>query len=301
MSGDWIKFIQQKKKELNAVILAHYYQLPAIQDVADFVGDSFQLARQASTTSAEVIISCGVQFMAESAKILNPDKKVLIPDNTAGCPMADMITADELRRMKAEYPGAVVVCYVNSSAEVKAESDICCTSANAVRVINSIPPDKQIIFVPDRNLGRYVAGQTGRELILWDGYCPVHNELDLNSVQKMRQLNPAAPLIVHPECTEEVIAQADAVCSTGGMADWVSQSPAREFIVGTEEGFLYSLRMANPEKVFYPAREAFICPDMKKITPEKLAQSLEKLQYEVIVPEGIRAKAYKALQRMLEI
>lgn len=301
MPGEWREYIQRKKKELNAVILAHYYQLPAVQDVADFVGDSFQLARQASQISADVIISCGVQFMAESAKILNPGKKVLLPEPGAGCPMADMITADDLRHMKAKYPDAAVVCYVNSSAEVKAESDICCTSANAVQVVNSIAPGQSIIFVPDRNLGRYVADQTGRDLILWDGFCPVHDNLPLSSLQAQKELYPRAQVVVHPECTAEVIAQADAVCSTGGMVSWVKESTAGEFIVGTEEGFLHSLRKACPEKNFYLGRERFICPDMKKITPETLTGCLEKQQYEVTVPEKIRVKAFRSLQRMLEI
>lgn len=301
MPKDWLETIKKKKKELNAVILAHYYQIPAIQDVADFVGDSLQLAQQASETDADIIVSCGVVFMAESAKILNPSKKVLIPEITAGCPMADMITAEDLLKLKSLYPEAVVVCYVNSSAAVKAESDICCTSANAVQVVASIPPDKQVIFVPDRNLGQYVATQTGRDIILWDGYCPAHDMLNSMTLEQQIEKHPRAQIVVHPECRSEIIDRADAVCSTGGMLKWVKNSPAEEFIIGTEEGFVYSLQKACPDKKFYLARQHFVCPDMKKIDLPKLAQALENLQYEITVPEETSARALKSLQRMLAI
>lgn len=301
MPKDWLEIIKKKKEELNAVILAHYYQIPAIQDVADFVGDSLQLAQQASKTDADVIVSCGVVFMAESAKILNPGKKVLIPEISAGCPMADMITAEDLRKLKSLYPEAVVVCYVNSSAAVKAESDICCTSANAVQVVAAIEPDKQVIFVPDRNLGHYVATQTGRDIILWEGYCPAHDILNMKTLEQQIEKHPQAQIVVHPECRPEIIARADGVCSTGGMLEWVKNSSAKEFIIGTEEGFVYSLQKACPDKKFYLARQPFLCADMKKIDLPKLAQALENLQYEITVPEEISARALKSLQKMLEI
>jgi len=300
MANDLIEYINRRKQELNAVIMAHYYQNPVIQDVADFVGDSLQLAQQASVTQAKVIVSCGVSFMAESAKILNPDKMVLLPVQ-AGCPMADMVTPMALREKKSQHPGAVVVAYVNTSAAVKAESDICCTSSNAVAVINSIPLDKEIIFVPDRNLGRYVAAQTGRELIFWQGYCPVHDIVSPDSMREQIALHPQAKVIVHPECPPEVTALADAVRSTAGILNYIKDSSAREFIVGTEEGFLHSLKKYCPDKIFYLARSNFVCQEMKMINLEELALSLEKLQEQIEVAEDIRKRAFRSLQNMLEI
>lgn len=281
--------------------MAHYYQLPEIQDLADFVGDSLQLARQAATTGAEFIIFCGVKFMAESAKILSPEKTVVLPEILAGCPMADMITAAQLREEKAKHPGAVVVCYVNSSAEVKAESDICCTSSNALNVVKSIPADRQIIFVPDRNLGSYIQSMTGRDLILWQGFCPVHDILSRIDVEQQLVLHPGVPVVVHPECPPEVIQIADAVCSTGGIMDYVQKSSEPEFIIGTEEGFLYTLQKNCPDKKFYLPRSSFTCPDMKYISAEKLAMALDKLEYQVEVPGDIRDKARVSLDRMLVI
>lgn len=301
MSSDLARYIAERKKELRALILAHYYQLPEIQDCADFVGDSLQLARKAAETDAQVIVCCGVHFMAESAKILNPEKTVLIPETSAGCPMADMVTAERLREKKALYKEAAVVCYVNSSAEVKAESDICCTSSNAVEVVKSIPEGKDIIFVPDRNLGTFVARKTGRNLILWEGYCPVHEVVTWGEIEEQKRLHPDAEIVVHPECPPEVTARADAVRSTAGILKYVMESPQQEFIIGTEEGFLYTLKKHCPDKKFYLARPEFTCADMKKITLEKLALALEKLQHEVKVPENIREKAYNALQKMIAI
>ncbi|NLV21181.1 MAG: quinolinate synthase NadA [Syntrophomonadaceae bacterium] len=300
MANDIKEYISRRKQELNAVIMAHYYQNPEIQDIADFVGDSLQLAQQASATPAQVIVSCGVSFMAESAKILNPDKTVLLPAQ-AGCPMADMVTPAALREKKSQHPGAVVVAYVNSSAAVKAESDICCTSSNAIAVINSIPREKEIIFVPDRNLGRYAAAQTGREMIFWQGYCPVHDIVSPGSVREQMALHPEAQVVVHPECPPEVIALADAVRSTAGILKYIKDSSAQEFIVGTEEGFLHSLRKHCPDKTFYLARSNFVCQEMKMIRLEELALSLEKLQEQIEVAEDIRQKAYRSLQNMLEI
>lgn len=294
-------FITRRKRELNALILAHFYQLPEIQDIADYVGDSLQLARQAAETEADVIVFCGVSFMAESAKILSPDKMVLLPEIKAGCAMADMVTAEDLRSLKEKHPGAVVVCYVNSTAAVKAESDICCTSANAVNVVKSIPQDKTVIFAPDRNLGAYIQSQTGRKMILWEGCCPVHDELNGEEVREQMRLYPGAKVVVHPECAPDVIGLADAVRSTAGILNYVKTSPDKEFIIGTEEGFIYTLQKNCPDKVFNLARQQFRCEDMKLTTLEKLAASLEQLQYQIEVPEDIRQKAYLTLERMLRI
>ncbi len=296
-----LNFIARKKQELNAIIIAHYYQLPEIQEVADFVGDSLQMARQAAATDARVIICCGVKFMAESAKILSPEKTVILPDIQAGCPMADMITAEQLLGMKAAHPNAAVVCYVNSSAEVKAESDVCCTSSNAVNVVKSIPEAQPIIFVPDRNLGSYVESQTGRKMILWEGCCPIHDVLTLKDVEKQKLLHPDALLVVHPECPPAVCREADVVCSTGGMLQYVKKSKAREFIIGTEEGFLHTLRENCPDKQFYLARTGFQCRDMKFISLEKLTQAIDRLEYQIEVAEEIRKRARVVLDRMIAI
>jgi len=300
MASDIKEYINRRKQELGAVIMAHYYQNPEIQDIADYVGDSLQLAQKASTSRADIIVSCGVSFMAESAKILNPEKMVLLPVQ-AGCPMADMVSPMALREKKRQYPGAAVVAYVNSSATVKAESDICCTSSNAIAVINSIPQNREIIFVPDRNLGSYAASQTGRQMILWEGYCPVHDLVSKSSVEEQMALHPTAPVIVHPECPPEVIALADAVRSTAGILKYIQDSPGQEFIIGTEEGFLHSLKKHCPGKSFYLARSNFLCQEMKMIQLEDLARSLENLQEQIEVAEDIRQKAFKSLQNMLEI
>ena len=296
-----LDYIERRKQELNAVILAHFYQPPEIQDVADIVGDSLQLARQAAETDARVIVFCGVHFMAESAKILSPDKTVLLPELQAGCPMADMVTADKLREMKQQYPDAAVVCYVNTSAEVKAECDISCTSSNAVNVVKSIPADQPIIFVPDRNLGAYIQGQTGRQMILWEGCCPIHDQLTRLEIEDLKKQHPEALIVVHPEVPPEVADIADAVRSTAGILKYVQNSPAQEFIIGTEEGFLHTLQKNCPDKTFYLGRKEFICPDMKLINLQSLADSMEKMQYQIEVPEPIRSKARIALDRMLAI
>ncbi|MEA1960125.1 MAG: quinolinate synthase NadA [Bacillota bacterium] len=301
MSGKLVDRIIQLKKDNNAVILAHYYQLPEIQEIADFVGDSLQLAQKASQTKADVIVSCGVRFMAETAKILNPEKMVLLPASNAGCPMADMVTADALRDKKAEHPDAVVVTYVNSSAAVKAESDICCTSSNAVRVVESVPPDQEILFVPDRNLGQFVASQTGRRIILWDGYCPVHDVLAVQELQAQMEAYPDARVVVHPECQPDISARADAVKSTAGILDYIKNTDAKTFIVGTEEGFLHTVQQDCPDKTCYLARKSFVCKDMKQIDLQTLVRSMEGLEEQVIVPEGIRQKAYQALENMLRL
>jgi len=293
--------IQELKAKRKAVILAHNYQPAEIQDLADFCGDSLGLSIEASKTDAETIVFCGVRFMAETAKILSPDKKVVMPDRWAGCPMADMITAEQLRGLKQEYPGALVVCYVNSTADVKAESDYCCTSANAVEVVKSLPRDKQVVFVPDQHLGRFVEERTGRDLILWPGYCPTHVFIGEDDIKRAKQVHPAAVVMAHPECSEPVKQLADVLLSTGQMLKFVKDSPARQFIVATEIGMVHPLKKVRPDAEFIPASDRGICPNMKKITVEKVLASLASLQYEVTVPEEIRLKAKKSLERMVEI
>ena len=296
-----IKRIERLKKERKANILVHNYQIPEVQDVADFLGDSLGLSQKASETDAEIIVFCGVYFMAETAKILSPDKKVLIPEIKAGCPMADMITAKKLRKLKKEHPEAVVVAYVNTTAEVKAEVDICCTSANALRIVNSIPKDKEIIFVPDKYLAHYVSTQTDRKLIPWEGYCPVHVKILPEDIIRQKKRHPQAEVIVHPECTPEVIKLADRTLSTSGICRYAKGSEVSEMIIGTEIGILYRLRKENPQKRFYPASELAICPNMKLITLEKVLWALEDLQYEVQIPDNVRIRAKQAVERMLQI
>jgi quinolinate synthase len=293
--------ILKLKKERKAVILAHFYQRPEVQDVADFIGDSLGLSQQAADTDAEVIIFCGVQFMAESASILSPGKIVVLPDEQAGCPMADMIDAVQLVRKKQEMPGAIVVCYVNTSAEVKAECDIACTSANAVRIVASLPPDRPILFVPDKNLGHYITAQTGREMILWEGCCNTHDNLTAADVLSAKAEHPEALVMVHPECRPEVVDLADKVTSTAGMIDFAAASAAREFIVGTEMGILHPLKKRCPDKQFYLASKKLMCPNMKKTTLDKVYQALITLEPRVKVPMEIRERAIVCLERMLAI
>jgi len=289
------------KTEKNAVILAHNYQIGEVQDIADFVGDSLQLSQEAAKTQSSMIVFCGVHFMAETAKIISPQAKVLLPDENAGCPMADMITAEELAEFKAKYPGAVVVCYVNTSASVKALSDICCTSSNAVKVVNSIPKDKQVIFIPDKYLGSYVQKQTGREMILWNGYCPTHARISVKSLSAIKKEHPLAVSLVHPECALDVADFADEVLSTGQMLDFIRQSAKKEFIIGTEIGIIHRLKIENPGKVFYPVSAQTICPNMKLINLEKILWSLEEEKYAINLPESIIKKAKTAIERMLAI
>jgi quinolinate synthase len=265
------------------------------------VGDSLQLSQEAAKTKSSIIVFCGVHFMAETAKIISPQRKVLLPDENAGCPMADMITAKELAEFKAKYPDAVVVCYVNTSASVKALSDICCTSSNAVKVVNSIPKDKQVIFIPDKYLGSYVQKQTGREMILWNGYCPTHVRVNVKSLIALKKEHPLAVTLAHPECSPDVAGLADKVLSTGQMLIFVKQSGQKEFIIGTEVGIIHRLRKENPGKVFYPASSLVICPNMKLINLEKILWSLEEEKYEITLPEDIIARAKTAIERMLAI
>jgi quinolinate synthase len=289
------------KHEKDAIILAHNYQIGEVQDIADLTGDSFQLSVAASRTRKKIIIFCGVHFMAETARILSPEKKVILPDINSRCPMADMINAGQLKKLKEKHPGAVVVCYVNSSARVKALSDICCTSSNAVNVVNSIPKNKKIIFIPDKYLGSYVQKQTGRELILWNGYCPVHVVINVENITGLKKEHPDAVVIVHPECTPDVIDAADKVASTGGMLKYVKKSQKKSFIVGTEIGIIHRLKKENPDKTFYPAADNAICPDMKLINLEKIFLSLEDEKYEIKLPNDIITKAKSAIDRMISI
>ena len=291
--------IESLKKARNAVILAHNYQLPEVQDIADFVGDSLQLSQQAAKTDADVVVFCGVHFMAETAAMLSPEKIVLLPDEHAGCPMADMITADQLQRLRQAHPGAIVVCYVNTSAEVKALSDYCCTSSNAVAVVNSLDDTAEVIFVPDKYLGQYTSLQTRRKMILWDGYCPVHVRIGESDILRAKVEHPDALVMVHPECAEPVRELADAVLSTGGMLKYAAQSEADEFIVGTEIGILHRLRKENPAKRFYPSTEAAVCPNMKLTTVEKVLWSLESMQYQIRVPDETRLRAISAIENMI--
>ncbi|MBI4284188.1 MAG: quinolinate synthase NadA [Chloroflexi bacterium] len=293
------KIIELKKRR-NAVILSHNYQLGEIQDIADFVGDSLELSQKAARTDADVIVFCGVHFMAETASIICPDKVVLLPDMHAGCPMADMVTAERLRQKKKEHPKATVVCYINSTAAVKAESDVCCTSANGVRVVESLDAE-EILFVPDQYLGSYIASQTRKKIILWPGFCPTHLRIRPEHIINLRREYPQAKVVVHPECHPEVTALADDVLSTGGIIRFARETEAKEIVVGTEIGILYRLRKENPGKKFIPATEQAVCPRMKLITLERVLWSLEEMTPEVKVPEKIRLKAKKAVDRMLEI
>ena len=293
--------IRKLKDQRHAVILAHNYQPAEIQDLADFCGDSLGLSIQASQTDAEVIVFCGVRFMAETAAILSPEKTVLMPEPTAGCPMADMITAEQLREAKAAHPDATVVCYVNSSAEVKAESDYCCTSSNAVAVVESFAADEEVLFVPDQHLGRHVQEQTGRHLVLWPGYCSTHVLISEDDITGAKRRHPNAVVIAHPECSEPVKGLADALLSTGQMLTYVKNSTAEVFIVATEIGMIHPLRAARPDAQFVPASPRGVCANMKKITVDRVLASLTHLRYKVTVPEDIREKAKRALQRMVAI
>ncbi|MDD5449220.1 MAG: quinolinate synthase NadA [Candidatus Omnitrophica bacterium] len=293
--------IAELKKKRNAVIIVHNYQRDEIQDIADVTGDSLALSQAAVRTDAKVIVFCGVHFMAESAAILNPEKTVLLPVIEAGCPMADMITAEKLRATKQKYPDAAVVCYVNSSAKVKAESDYCCTSSNALEVVKFIP-NRKVIFVPDKNLGLYVQSQLpDKEIIPWQGFCPTHIRVQEEDINEIKKSHPGAEVIAHPECNPEVLAIADHICSTAGMFKYCRAAKASEFIIATEMGMLYRLRKDNPGKTFYPATPHLICPSMKLTTLGWVANSLETMTNVITVPEDIGANAIMALKRMLEI
>ena len=298
-----VKDILKLKEERQAVILAHNYQRGELQDLADFTGDSLGLTQQAAKTPAKVIVFCGVHFMAETAAIMNPDKLVLIPDKEAGCSLASMISGESLRRWKAEHPGAVVVSYINCTADVKAESDYICTSTNAVKIIEAIPPDREILFAPDQFLGTFVQKKTGRKMHLWPGYCHVHNRIDTDKIKSLKNEHPEAKFVMHPECgcLTSCMPLADKVLSTEGILKHCRESGDQQFIVGTEVGILHRLQKESPAKVFFPAAEEASCEFMKLNTLEKLLWSLEDLEYKVIVPEEIARKGRIAIQRMLEI
>ncbi len=296
-----LRQIDLLKKDREAVILAHNYQPPEIQDLADYTGDSLELSRIAAKTSAQVIVFCGVRFMGETAAILSPDKTVLLPVLEAGCTLAEYATADELREMKKKHPDAVVVTYVNSSAEVKAETDICCTSANAVQIVQAIDRNRLILFVPDYNLGHYAAKMTGRDLILWGGCCPTHALLSPFAVAAARKKWPGAQVIMHPECKPETLDQSDFVGSTSRMLTYAkAQKAGTSFIVGTEVGLLHRLQKENPDKVFHVASDYLICPMMKMTTLKDVKVSLEKMQYVVKVEESVRLRAKAAVDAMLQ-
>jgi quinolinate synthase len=296
-----IEAIEKLKKQRNAVILAHNYQIPEVQDIADFVGDSLGLSIEAAGTNADVIVFCGVHFMAETAKILSPAKTVLLPEEKAGCPMADMITAEDVKALKKRHPGAAVLCYVNTSAAVKAECDLCCTSANAVRMVREVLKDeKEIIFVPDQYLAAYVASQTGRAIIPWQGFCPTHARILPENIADMKTLHPEAEVLVHPECTPELIGLADHVASTEGMCRYAKEAMAVEFIVATERGIIHRMEKENPEKRFHPASRFALCPNMKYTTPEKILRALQDTVHEIRVPEEIAIRARRCIERMLD-
>jgi quinolinate synthase len=292
--------IRELLKERNAVLLAHNYMRDEVQEIADITGDSLALSIEAAKTTADVIVFCGVHFMAESASILSPDKKVLLPRLDAGCPMADMVTVEGLMEMKKRFPGVPVVTYVNSSAAVKAHTDICCTSANAGRVVNSLAED-ELIFTPDRNLGRFVAKTSNKKFHFWDGFCPTHERLRAEDVTRLKAEYPDALFICHPECSPEVSDLADHACSTSGMYDYCRTSPAKRFIIGTEAGILYRLKKENPDKEFILASPGLICPNMKLISLEDILACLRTMAPEVRVEEDIRVPAKRALDRMLSV
>ncbi|MBI4229058.1 MAG: quinolinate synthase NadA [Deltaproteobacteria bacterium] len=307
-----VEEINRLRKEKNAVIIAHNYQVPEVQEIADFTGDSLGLSQLAGKTDADVIVFCGVHFMAETASIISPDKRVLIPDPEAGCSLSDTINAEQVRNWKREHPDAVVVSYVNTTAEVKAESDYCCTSSNALKIVSSIPEEKEILFLPDMFLGAYVAKVSGRKIHLWPGECHVHAGIRPRDIKQMREAHPQADMLIHPECgctTSFMYHTCNSsddgnnvhILSTGGMIKYAMNSESNEFIVATETGMLHRLKKDNPEKVFYPAKENAICKYMKMITIEKVLSSLQDDRYEVKVPEGIAKRARRAIDRMLEL
>jgi len=301
MNTGLVEKVTELRKKLKAIILAHNYQRPEVQDIADYTGDSLELSRKAAGTVAEVIVFCGVHFMAETAKILSPDKMVILPDEEAGCPMADMITADQLEQEKAKYPGVQVVCYVNSSAAVKAGSDICCTSANAVQVVEAMDRDRPLLFVPDQYLGQYAMRKTDREMHLWPGYCPTHMKIGIEDVKRARASYPQAKVVVHPECRPEVIDAADEALSTGGIIRYARSYEGSMLIVGTETGILHRLKKENPAVHYVPVTRRGLCPNMKRITLEKVLWSMEELKPEIEIPQGIRRRALQAVERMLDL
>lgn len=294
-----IEAVKTLKQSRNALILAHNYQLPEVQDVADYVGDSLELSRIAAEAKSDVIVFCGVYFMAETAAILSPKKTVLIPDPKAGCPMVDMAPLGRVLDFISKHPDAVIVSYVNSSAEVKAISDYCCTSANGVAVVESIDPDRTIVFLPDQHLGDYIAEKTGRPLVLYDGFCPTHAHIHEADVLQARKAHPTAEVLVHPECSVGIRALADVILSTGGMCRYVKQSPSTAFIIGTETGIIHRLKKENPGKTFHAVSKEMLCPNMKRTSLGAVVHCLEAMTHRVTVPPAIQEKAYRAVARMI--
>jgi quinolinate synthase len=293
--------IANLKEGRNAAFLVHNYQIPEVQDIADFVGDSLGLAQEAAKTNADVIVLCGVRFMAETAKLLNPEKAVLLPERDANCPMAQMVHPADVLTLKEKHPKAVVVSYVNTTAATKAVTDFCCTSANAVKVVTLIPQDREIIFTPDRHLGAYVRKMTDRDIIIWPGCCPTHARITAEMVFEAKGEHPGAKVVVHPECRMEVIELADAVRSTSGMLKYCAEADASDFIIGTEKGMLYPLKKRCPDKNFWPVTEQAVCPNMKLTDLESVRDALEYMQYEVTIPPDVAEPARRAIDRMLEI
>ncbi len=288
------------KKKLGVLIVAHNYQRPEVQEVAEFERDSLELARKAKVSDSQAIVFCGVHFMAENASLVNPSRPVYLAESTAGCPMADMIDVFDLREWKEKHPRAAVVCYVNSAAAVKAESDICCTSANALQVVESLPQD-EVLFIPDKNLGHYVSKMTSKRMILYPGFCITHQRLQPEQVRRAREMYPEVPVVVHPECDPEVVAQADTVCSTSQMVRYAGESPARTFLIGTEEGLLHRLRLENPGKTFYLISNSLICPNMKRTRLEAVVSTMEEARNLITISDEVRLGARQALDRMLAL
>lgn len=298
---DMISEINKLRREKNAVIVAHNYQIDEVQDLADVVGDSFRLSQYCASSDYQTVVFCGVHFMAESAKILSPEKTILLPEIDAGCPMADMVTAEALREEKKKYPNAATVCYINSSAAVKAECDICCTSSNALRVIRSLP-QKEILFVPDQNLGHYIAQQVPEKIIhLWRGFCVTHHRYKASDAEAARRLHPDALLLVHPECRPEVVQMADFTGSTAEIIAYVQKSTHQKFLIGTEMGVLHKMAGENPDKVFYMLSQGFLCPNMKKTSVSSVYQALKQMRYEITVDRKVAEGARKALEAMLRV
>ncbi|MDR0308038.1 MAG: quinolinate synthase NadA [Chitinispirillales bacterium] len=301
MNSKTTEAVKELKKAKNAVILAHTYQPGEVQDIADYVGDSYGLSVEASRTDADIIIFCGVRFMAETAHILNPNRKVILPAPAAGCPMADMIDTSGLSALKAQHPDKLVMCYVNSTAQIKALSDICCTSSNALAIAKSLPEDTEIIFVPDRHLGTFIQEQTGRKMIFWDGCCPIHAQIEPFMIEQARKKHPNAPILIHPEAPAESRILCDYALSTGGMCDFAAKSNENEFIIATELGLIHTLQKANPGKKFYPLSDKLVCPDMKAISAELVLAALEgSAGEEITLDKNLCLQARRSLDRMLE-
>ncbi len=301
MTSSIIDRIIELKKTRKAIILAHNYQPPNIQDVADMTGDSLELSRQAAETGAEVIVFCGVEFMAETAAILNPEKTVLLPRKDAGCPMADMITPGDILAVRAQHPDVPIVTYVNSTALVKAESTVCCTSANSIQVVESFKDADTVYMAPDQNLAKYTARHTNKKILHWKGYCPIHHHLSVDEVEARKKAHPEALFLAHPECPPAILDLADQVTSTSGMLRFVTESPHKSFIIGTEEGILYPMKKMNPHKTFHSASPRMVCADMKKTTLSDVLQALETLEPRIQVPEAVRIRALGAVEMMLRI